>query len=95
MAANSITALDLGSGPDAGIQSSLTGRARSIREFDEPDALNDALSKDSKVDKGRLLLAFDAVSQARASMQKANAQMLLDIRRELDPDQIDKLEKLQ
>jgi hypothetical protein len=79
MAANSITTLDLGSGPDAGIQSSLTGRVRSNREFDELDALS----------------AIDAASQARASLQKANAQMLLDIRRELDPDQIDKLEKLQ
>jgi Spy/CpxP family protein refolding chaperone len=55
----------------------------------------DALNKDSQVDKTRLFAAIDAVSQARAALQKANSQMLLDIRKELDPDQMDKLEKLQ
>jgi len=55
----------------------------------------DALNKDPNVDKARLFAAIDAVSQARASLQKATSQMLLQIRGEMDPDQISKLEKLQ
>ena len=55
----------------------------------------DALKKDPAVDKTRLFAAIDAVSQARASLQKATSEMLLQIRAEMDPDQIKRLEKLQ
>ena len=67
----------------------------SYKAFLSEQSKLDALNKDPQLDKARLFAAIDAVSQARASLQKANSQMLLDIRKELDPDQIDKLEKLQ
>ena len=54
----------------------------------------DALNKDPQVDQARLFAAIDAVNQARASLQKTTSQMLLQIRQEMDPDQIVKLEKL-
>lgn len=55
----------------------------------------DTLKKDPAVDKARLFAAIDGVSQARASLQKATSEMLLQIRGEMDPDQITRLEKLQ
>lgn len=53
-----------------------------------------ALNKDPHVDQTQLFAQIDAVSQARASLQKATAQMMLAIRNEMDPDQIEKLENL-
>jgi Spy/CpxP family protein refolding chaperone len=55
----------------------------------------DALSKKPQVDQASMFAAIDAVSQARASLQKATTQMLLQVRQLMDPDQIAKLEKLQ
>lgn len=55
----------------------------------------DTLNKDPNSDKARVFAAIDAVSQARASLQKATSEMLLQIRAEMDPDQITRLEKLQ
>lgn len=54
----------------------------------------DALNKDSSVDQSPLFAAIDAVSQARAALQKSTSQMLLQIRQEMNTDQINKLEKL-
>jgi Spy/CpxP family protein refolding chaperone len=55
----------------------------------------DTLNKDPNSDKARVFAAIDAVSQARASLQKATSEMLLQIRAEMDPDQITRLQKLQ
>lgn len=52
------------------------------------------LSRDPHADQAQLSAATDAVIQARASLQKATAQMLLEIRKQMEPDQIEKLEKL-
>ena len=52
------------------------------------------VNKDPKADQGTIFAAIDAVSQARASLQKVTAQMLLQIRQQMDPEQITKLEKL-
>lgn len=54
----------------------------------------DDLNKNPSTDKASLFSAIDAVNQARASLQKATMQMLLQIRTEMDPDQVVKLEKL-
>lgn len=54
----------------------------------------EAISKDPKVDQTRLFAAIDTVNQARASLQKATSQMLLQIRQQMDPGQIVKLEAL-
>jgi hypothetical protein len=42
----------------------------------------------------KLFAAIDAVSQARAALQKATSQMLLQIRQQMDPGQIQKLKVL-
>jgi Spy/CpxP family protein refolding chaperone len=55
----------------------------------------DALSKDPQVDQVRLFAGIDAVSLARASLQKTTTQMLLQLRRQMNPDQIHKLDQLQ
>ena len=55
----------------------------------------DAISKDPQADKARLFAVIDAVSEARATLQKATAQMQLQIRQQMDPDQIVKLETIQ
>jgi Spy/CpxP family protein refolding chaperone len=54
----------------------------------------DAIGKDPKADKERIFATIDAVSQARGALQKATTEMLLAIRQQLNPDQIEKLEKL-
>lgn len=54
-----------------------------------------AVNKDPQADKDRLFAAIDAVNQARSSLQKATSAMLLQIRGEMKPDQVDKLEKIE
>jgi hypothetical protein len=53
------------------------------------------VNKDPQTNKDRVFAAIDAVNQARASLQKATSAMLLQIRKEMDPDQVNKLEKIQ
>ena len=51
-------------------------------------------NKAPEANKDRLFTAIDAVNQARASLQKATSAMLLQIRQEMDPDQVNKLENI-
>jgi Spy/CpxP family protein refolding chaperone len=53
-----------------------------------------ALSSNPEADKSELFASIDAVNQARAALQKANTQMLLQIRDQLSKDQVVKLETL-
>jgi len=66
----------------------------SYKSFLNEQSKLDAVNKDPKADQATTFASIDAVSKARASLQKATAQMLLQIRQEMDPEQIDKLEKL-
>jgi hypothetical protein len=54
-----------------------------------------AANKDPQASKDRLFSAIDAVNQARASLQKATSAMLLQIKQEMDPEQVNKLETIQ
>ena len=54
-----------------------------------------AVNKDPQANKEQVFAAIDAVNQARSSLQKATSAMLLQIRDEMDPDQISKLEQVQ
>jgi hypothetical protein len=54
-----------------------------------------AVNKDPQADKGRVFAAIDEVNQARSSLQKATSAMLLQIRQEMDPDQVTKLEQVE
>ncbi|WP_263415569.1 Spy/CpxP family protein refolding chaperone [Terriglobus albidus] len=62
---------------------------RSLRK--EEDALGPLVSAEQP-DESRILAQIDRVAQARAELEKANARMLLGIRRELTLDQWHKLE---
>jgi Spy/CpxP family protein refolding chaperone len=67
----------------------------SYKAFLKQQSTLDALSEDPHVDNARLFAAIDGASQARASLQKTTIQMLLQIRRQMNPDQIARLGKLQ
>jgi Spy/CpxP family protein refolding chaperone len=67
----------------------------SYKKFLSEQSALDKINKDPKSDQATIFAAIDAVSKARASLQKATAQMLLEIRQQMNADQISKLEKLQ
>jgi hypothetical protein len=54
-----------------------------------------AVNKDTNADQTKVFAAIDAVNGARGDLQKATSAMLLEIRKEMDPSQIDKLAKIQ
>ncbi len=54
-----------------------------------------AVNKDPNADKATVFAGIDAVNNARSDLQKATSAMLIQIRKEMDPDQIGKLEKIQ
>lgn len=54
----------------------------------------DKINKDPHSDQATVFAAIDSVSKARTALQKATAQMLLQIKQQMDPSQISKLEKL-
>ena len=64
------------------------------KAFEKQQAALQALSKNPQADKAAMFAAIDAVSQARAALEKANTQMLLQIRDQLDAAQMEKLERL-
>ena len=66
----------------------------SYKAFLREQSKLDEISKDPKVDKERIFAAIDAVSQARSALQKATTEMNLQIRQQMAPDQVEKLEKL-
>lgn len=67
----------------------------SYKAFLNEQSKLDFISKNPQADKSQTFAAIDAVSQARAALQKAVAQMYLQIRQQMDPSQIEKLEKLE
>lgn len=66
----------------------------SYKTFLAEQAKLDAISKQPQVDQSKMFAAIDAVSQARAALEKANTQMLLQIREQMNQGQITKLETL-
>jgi Spy/CpxP family protein refolding chaperone len=67
---------------------------QSYKSFLSEQSKYEKISKQAQVDQTALFTAIDNVSKARAALQKATAQMQLQIRQQMDPDQIAKLEKL-
>lgn len=67
----------------------------SYKAFLKAQANLQTVNSDPKADKARLFAAIDAVTQARGALQKATSAMLLEIRQQMEPAQIEKLEKLQ
>lgn len=54
-----------------------------------------SLNKSAQPDQAAVFAQIDSVSQARTALQKATTQMLLQIRQEMAPDQVQKLEQIQ
>ncbi len=54
-----------------------------------------AVSKDPHADKAQVFAAIDAVNQARAALEKTTAQIYLDLRKQMSPEQIERVEKMQ
>jgi hypothetical protein len=54
----------------------------------------DAVNKNPNADPAKVFAAIDSVNAARAALQKATTQMLFEIRKQMDPDQITKLGNL-
>jgi hypothetical protein len=53
------------------------------------------LTSDSHLQEGAIFAQVDRVSQARASLEKATAHLVLLLRQEMDADQISRLEQKQ
>jgi Spy/CpxP family protein refolding chaperone len=53
----------------------------------------DALARSPSPDEAALFAQIDRVAQARAELEKANTHYLLQLRKEMDADQIQRLEK--
>jgi Spy/CpxP family protein refolding chaperone len=53
----------------------------------------ESMTRGANIDERTLFAHIDRVSQARAELEKANAHMLLQIRHELTPDQLNTLDE--
>jgi hypothetical protein len=67
----------------------------SYKAFQKAQSNLEALNKDTNADQGKVFAAIDAVNSARSDLQKATSAMLMEIRKEMDSDQITRLEKIQ
>jgi Spy/CpxP family protein refolding chaperone len=65
------------------------------REFLKQQAALKTISKDPNASQTQTFAAIDAVNQARAALEKSVAQMYLQLRQQMTPDQVEKVEKLQ
>lgn len=66
----------------------------SYKEFLKAQSHLETVNKDPKPDQSQVFAAIDHVNQARSELQKATSAMLLQIRQEMSPEQIEKLKKL-
>jgi len=67
----------------------------SYKTFLKAQANLESVNKDPQADKSKVFAAIDAVNEARSNLQKTTSGMLLQIREEMNPEQIEKLQKLQ
>jgi Spy/CpxP family protein refolding chaperone len=68
----------------------LRGRLQSLLQAQSQMA---EVARSPNPDESAIFSQIDHVAQARAELEKANTHMLLQLRKEMDPDQIDRLEK--
>ena len=67
----------------------------SYKDLETQKARLDQLTKASNVDQAAVFAQVDAVAQARSALQKTTIKVLLEIRQQMDPDQVARIEKLQ
>jgi Spy/CpxP family protein refolding chaperone len=58
----------------------------------QEDSKMEALSRAQTLDEGALFAQIDRVEQARADLQKANTHLMLQVRNEMDTDQISRFD---
>ena len=64
-----------------------------LQNLRQAESQMEELSKSPTLDEAALFTQIDRVAQARADLEKANTHMLLQIRKEMDADQLARLEK--
>jgi hypothetical protein len=67
----------------------------SYKNFLKAQSNLNKVNKDTRADKTTVFAAIDAVNNARSDLQKATSAMLMQIRSEMNPDQISKVENIQ
>jgi Spy/CpxP family protein refolding chaperone len=64
-----------------------------LQNLQQAESQMEEISKSPTPDEAALFTQIDRVAQARAELEKTNTHMLLQIRKEMDSDQIARLEK--
>jgi len=67
----------------------------SYKAFLKAQSNLEKVNKDASADKTAVFAAVDAVNQARSALQKSTLAMLMQIREQMAPEQIEKLQKLE
>lgn len=67
--------------------------AAGYQALHQEERLMDELSRARNPDEAALAKEIDRIAQARATLEKTNTHYLLQLRRELDPDQIVRLDE--
>jgi Spy/CpxP family protein refolding chaperone len=78
---------------DAIFEQNRNSLVSSYDNLQQAQARMEELSHSSTPDELALFAQIDRVAQARAELEKATTHMLLQLRKEMDPDQIKRLEK--
>ena len=65
----------------------------SYKALKKEESKLEAVTKETRPDEAKIYAGIEAVAQARAALEKVNTHMLLQIRQEMDADQIARMEK--
>lgn len=64
-----------------------------FQTLQQEESKMEALSRASNLDEATLFSQIDRVAQARADLEKANTHLMLQVRKEMDADQVSRLDK--
>ena len=78
---------------DAVFNSSKSSLLENYKALQREESKLEKATREARPDEARIFAGIDAVAQARAALEKANAHMLLLVRQEMDVDQIARMEK--
>jgi Spy/CpxP family protein refolding chaperone len=78
---------------DAIFDQNKTALLTRLQNLQQVESQMEEISRSPNPDEAALFTQIDRVAQARADLEKANTHMLLQIRKEMDADQIVRLEK--
>ena len=67
---------------------------KSLKTLQHEESQLEKITRARELDENQIFQQIDRVTQARGELEKANAHMLLQIRKELTPDQTAKLDEL-